>query len=436
MVWAEASPDQPDEPDYIVEARVRQLDLGDGKGKNDHWTWDCLDVRPDREPKYKVLLPDGGSDIEGARDITEAVLGGDFSGPAYPYRIDGDPVLPYSMYHAQRTGHLWDSWEGQELFESTLLVACYWSFFGYVLRDASYGQRWAIGLTIGGGHLRGTGKATRREVHLDPSAIAMFNDEGAPGSGRLGQFGAAVDPERLQLAIQSYESGCLTHFGLSPDDLQRSGGAESGYALALRRESVRRLQRGFEPQFSRADLRLLALSAALLNVNEGSSLPESGYSIRYVAVPPSPSERVASLEEVKTKFELGLASPVDFVLADNPGFDRTEAAEALETVRSERAQFASMDEPEAVIAADGEIVDGIVGVDDGAKASDTALNGAQVSAAADIVGQVALGGLPRDAGVSMLVEFFNMNRQAAERVMGSVGRGFRVATQTNGGARR
>lgn len=59
--------------------------------------------------------------------------------------------------------------------------------------------------------------------------------------------------------------------------------------------------------------------------------------------------------------------------------------------------------------------------------ADTALNGAQVSAAVDIVAQVATGALPRDAGVAMLIEFFQLDPARAERVMGSVGRGFTPA---------
>jgi hypothetical protein len=37
---------------------------------------------------------------------------------------------------------------------------------------------------------------------------------------------------------------------------------------------------------------------------------------------------------------------------------------------------------------------------------------------------VAAGQLPRESGVSMLVNFFNLPRISAEQVMGNVGRGF------------
>lgn len=57
-------------------------------------------------------------------------------------------------------------------------------------------------------------------------------------------------------------------------------------------------------------------------------------------------------------------------------------------------------------------------------AQDTALNGAQVTAALEIVGQVARRELPRETGVSMLQAFFNLTSTRAEAIMGAVGRTF------------
>lgn len=54
----------------------------------------------------------------------------------------------------------------------------------------------------------------------------------------------------------------------------------------------------------------------------------------------------------------------------------------------------------------------------------TALNGAQVTAMVDIVGQVALGQLPRSSGVEMIIAAFPVDRSTAERIMGDAGRGF------------
>ena len=55
------------------------------------------------------------------------------------------------------------------------------------------------------------------------------------------------------------------------------------------------------------------------------------------------------------------------------------------------------------------------------KAADTALNGAQVTAASQIVEKVANGLLPRDSGISQLVFFFQLSQEQAEAVMGAAG---------------
>lgn len=51
----------------------------------------------------------------------------------------------------------------------------------------------------------------------------------------------------------------------------------------------------------------------------------------------------------------------------------------------------------------------------------TVLNGAQISAAKDIVLAVVAGQLPRDAGIGMLQAFFNLTPEKAESIMGSAG---------------
>lgn len=62
--------------------------------------------------------------------------------------------------------------------------------------------------------------------------------------------------------------------------------------------------------------------------------------------------------------------------------------------------------------------------DGGDKVADTAMNGAQVQAATDIVQRVAGGQLPRQSGVDMLVQFFQLDPKQAESLMGDAGRGF------------
>jgi phage-related protein (TIGR01555 family) len=56
----------------------------------------------------------------------------------------------------------------------------------------------------------------------------------------------------------------------------------------------------------------------------------------------------------------------------------------------------------------------------------TALNGAQVSSMVEIITLVAKGDLPRETGVELLTAAFPLTRQQADKIMGPVGKGFKV----------
>jgi hypothetical protein len=62
------------------------------------------------------------------------------------------------------------------------------------------------------------------------------------------------------------------------------------------------------------------------------------------------------------------------------------------------------------------------------KIADAALNGAQVTALKDIITSVAAGELPRDSALEIVMLAFQLQRDAADRILGSAGRGFE-ATQ-------
>ena len=333
LVWAASSPDRPNDPEVIVEARIRTLDIG---GKREaRWTWDVLSIRD--EPSYRVLLP-SGEDPSKSTDLTEQVLGATFNGADYPYVVDGAPVLPYVLYHAEGGGEkLWDAWTGKETVEATLTVATLWTFWNYCVRDASHPIRGLANGTIRGTATKGSNRAARREVAADPTTMLMIDSEGA-GPVQALQWAAGCDPERLQLAIDAYEQRSLISAGISPADIQQTGAA-SGYAISLKREAIRERQRALMPQFEAGDRRVLALAAALCNANAGESYPESGWNLRYGQVALTSEERRVRIEEAQAGIALGTRSIVDVVVAENPGWNRDEAIAWLERVRQERALF-------------------------------------------------------------------------------------------------
>ena len=96
------------------------------------------------------------------------------------------------------------------------------------------------------------------------------------------------------------------------------------------------------------------------------------------------------------------------------GFGSTVATDGTATTEDGGA----IEQPEAGIEDQLALPGGTV------KAQDTALNGAQISSAVEIVAAVASGQLPRDAGLGMLEEFLYMQPDEAMRAMASVGAGF------------
>ena len=127
--------------------------------------------------------------------------------------------------------------------------------------------------------------------------------------------------------------------GLETDDTQRNGSAQSGWAIALKRSSVREKQQEMEPNFRQQDEVLLALAASLLNVHEGAGLPETGWSITYRGLPLSPVEVETRTKQAMADIELGIASPVDLVLAANIGWTRDQGKDRLREIRQENAEF-------------------------------------------------------------------------------------------------
>jgi HK97 family phage portal protein len=91
-----------------------------------------------------------------------------------------------------------------------------------------------------------------------------------------------------------------------------------------------------------------------------------------------------------------------------------------------RDNIIKRDEARVALGFDAEEdVDGEVG----GTMPELALNGAQVTAAINIISEVAAGRLPRETGVQAIEAFFNVPHVLADRIMGEVGRGFVPAAQ-------
>lgn len=263
MVTAQADPRRPQRPVRVEEWQPL----------NGGWVRHVLDVQDPAAPVYQVLNERGD-------DLSEVVLGGDHSGANYPYRNAwGRPVLPYVMFHASETGFLWDPKTMREIIEGSKKLSIYLTYWGHVVRNVAWAQRWAANAKPLGVEAvddgSGTGRGGRAEIVTDPATLLMLQgiDEDGKLPIQIGQWTSPVDPEAMLRAIAMYERRILSLAGVKAPDVTRTeADIRSGYSLAVAREDVTELQGVYKPLMRRALGELLATSAALWGAARGSRL--------------------------------------------------------------------------------------------------------------------------------------------------------------------
>jgi len=254
---------------------------------------------------YRATAKADGASV----DVSADVLGGNFDGEAYSIRdAQGAPVLPWVHYAARSTGFLYDPYTNAEIVEGSLNIGMYLTYYGHVMRSSAWGQRYAAGVVVVGAGVDG-GDAANQEITTDPATVLLLGvREGQ--QPLIGQWSSPADPEAILRSISVYERRIMERAGLQAADVTRqSADIRSGYSLAVSRESVRELQRLWEPQFRRADLSLIRLCAVSLNSAEGTSYPEDGYTITYRGLPPSPVEDRMRLDTVMGMIDKTVITP-------------------------------------------------------------------------------------------------------------------------------
>lgn len=325
LVVGEGRPDKPDIPSMIREVRLRTHPT---KG-TPAWTMDVLDVRKPDAPVYRVVEVKPG--LKEGEDWTREFLGGPMSGDAYPYRrSDGRAILPYVLYHAERTGdRLWDPYTWRELVDGTYSLATKFNLLDHTFVQASWPQRWALGCQPAGGAPAGDGNdAQRRQVIVDPAVLLILEKtEDFEGQPQVGQFQPGGDVEKMEETLASQLARLAQDAGVPASDIQRLNSQRSGVSISLTNEGKRVQQRRFAQQFRDSDERLLATTAALMNRvrGEGSDLPEAAFTVAYKELPLSPDELAARRMHVLELLETGLIGRVQAYQELHPGITRAQA---------------------------------------------------------------------------------------------------------------
>ena len=393
---------------YLEELRLRCKD------DKHEWTWEVWDARDPALPVWRIEREVDGKRVDVTADYSTST--------DYPY-VDksGVPFVPYVLAHSRVGEHVFDYQSGHELVIGTLTASVLWTFWVGGVRDGAHPQRAVID-----GVVEVTGAVNGQNVvRMNPQTILQIASKKIGDQmmhAAIAQWQPAMDPATAGKAIQDFESGLCVSAGLSPADVSGGSNGQSGYAIVVSRDGLRRYQRKAIPPARLADTQILVMGAKLANVFGGANLPEdrAAWSIRYAPIQQSPDEIRAETEQVEKHISMRLMS-------------RVQAAQKLFGLQHEAAEgwIAEVDgiEVEAGItgpATPDEAAPPGATLDTGVKAADTALNGAQVQSASAIVAQVATRQLPRESGVQQLVEFFNLDPAKADRIMGSVGKTFFV----------
>lgn len=293
---------------------------------------------PDDPAKWVQLRTDprvrlyGAYDAEG-NDVTGRVLGEkSFSGDAFPFLVEGRPVLPYTAYHSAESGYCLDPYTGQDIFEGALQLGVYYSFFGHALRQGSWAQRYIVGARPVGGDVDESGK--RKDIVADlATAVAFEASEEGGGTPQVGQWSAPVDPDRFFSAIERYErrlvESALSTVGVS----RRESDVRSSMSLAVSKEAQRDAQRAYEPVFRRSDLKLLRLVAGL------RSEPTEGWRIHYRSLPRDASELAAEVDRMEHLIAAGLLDRVSAYQQLHPGLTDQEAEAAVQRIAETNARL-------------------------------------------------------------------------------------------------
>ncbi len=234
------------------------------------------------------------------------------------------PYLPWVLYNLKGTWWCEDPWP--EIATGTFEVALLWSFFQHAVWHASWAQKYGIGVQPVGADVDAAGT---HSVPVDPTTIPLFEDSGT-GRGVLGVLNEPMDPAGIAEAVQSFVTSLLESVGFGGIEGQVTT-AESGIAITLRRDQVRKVQKKITVPIRRGDLEMLE-KVALISNHFGEDVPDlpvEGWTIKYPSLPKTHDETTQDVDEAIRLKEEGAASDVDVVIAANPGTTREEALTML-----------------------------------------------------------------------------------------------------------
>lgn len=262
-----------------------------------------------------------------AKGVHSVLTGGRWvSNPAYPWKFaTGENFAPVVLVRAEKSPDWWGANRWPELIETTLEEGVAWTIHRYGRLNSSNGLPYVMDCTVAGQTSDGPDSGSK-QVNAGAQNVLQLASR-ANGAGKVGVLQATFDAEKDVTAIMAAFNARMSSMGLGDGAIQRSG-AESGYAIILRREGLLRLRKATEVMFRRADQELVRKAVACLRIFAGGVTESERYRVTYAPVPAGSAENKEARDQEKHDLDIKIASPAS-IYAARQGVTLEEATQRL-----------------------------------------------------------------------------------------------------------
>lgn len=245
---------------------------------------------------------------------------------AYPWKFStGEAFIPVVVYRATKPPDWWGSNRWPELIEATIEEGIAWTIHRYNRLNASNGIVYALDAEPIGQQSEGSDSDEKFTQSGNGTVLQMKSMSGKAGS--VGTLQATFDPIKDADAITASYSSRMQSLGIGDTALER-GGAQSGYAIIVRREGLERLRKSTESTFRRADSEYLRKVMACLRIFAGGPVESEAYKVDYAPISVGQSDNSERRAQEKHDLDIGVAKPAT-ILAEREGVSEAEAEKEL-----------------------------------------------------------------------------------------------------------
>lgn len=246
--------------------------------------------------------------------------------PDYPWKYsDGTPFIPCVVFRASKPPDWWGSCRWEELVEATLEEGIAWTIHRYGRFNSSSGLPYTLDAEPVGAASDGDDSGSN---HVDAGLGLVLQLQSKSNKvGSVGVLQPTFDPEKDVEAINAAYNSRMASLGIGDTALQK-GGAESGYAIVVRREGLLRLRQSTEPMFRKADQEFLRKAVALMRIFAGGPAESAKYRFEYAPVSMGSAENKEMRDQEKHDLDIKVATPTS-ILATREGIPLADAQARL-----------------------------------------------------------------------------------------------------------